>query len=289
MAEEKKICPYCYKSIARSDLNAEEDQPCPHSDCMKTIPKIYLQHPTKHVASIINKNCKIRDFGYEIADYAKNENAEGTDSRAESYDSEDENIKFILYEHLKNGYKSETETVVLAIHRCFWDSDSGLPVSDIKNASSILLNLDISELRALYFNLNLDRSKEDFKNWEPRKSGRFVREVSDYLRRNELKKKVAILFGNLQYLRRHPYVNEEKRYLDLLEITKEWVGDDDERDLIKETNNTNRDLLMELEEDRIIKDADTMSGGNFFLYPSSAYRMASNTFWMLAVLLWICI
>ena len=51
----------------------------------------------------------------------------------------------------------------------------------------------------------------------------------------------------------------------------------DYQHLIKETNNTIRDLLMELGEDRLIKDADTMSGVNFFLYPSSAYRMASNT------------
>lgn len=288
MMMEEKLCPYCYKSIKGNYGSADEDLICPHPGCGKIIPKIYLQYPVKHVASIVNKTCNIYDFGYEVADYASSDNAEGVTSRAECYESADDNVKFILYEYLKEEFSTSTETVVLAIHRCIWDGTDGRPINHIEHASALLLNLDISELKALYFNLGIDRSLVDFANWQPRNSGNFVREVSEYLRRNQLTRKVSILFGNLQYLRRHPYVREEKRYMGLLEITQDWTSDYADRKWMVEADNTIRDLLMELGEERLIKDADTMSDLKFFLYPSSKYRMTSNTFWMMAILLWIC-
>lgn len=287
---EEKLCPYCYKSINGNYGTVDEDLICPHPDCGKRIPKVYLQYQTKHVASIVKKigSDDFKDYGYEVADYAKSDNAEGINTRAEHCDSDDENVKIILYEYLKDEYSTNTETVVLAIHRSNWDEGFRRSVSDIEHASSILLNIDISELRALYFNLGINRSPYEFKGWHPKDIGKFVREISDYLRRNQLTRKVAILFGNFQYLSRHPYVREDKKYQELIEITKDWTSDHIDRRRMTEANNTIRDLLTELGEERLINDADTMSDLKFFFYPSSEYRMISNSFWMMAILLWIC-
>ena len=214
---EEKLCPYCYKSIKGNYGTADEDLPCPQPDCGKIIPKIYLQYPNKHVVSIICKTGNnFHDFGYEAADYAKKENAEGITSRAEYYESADNDVTFILYEYLKEEYSTKTQTVVLAIHKCVWDDESGRPVKDIEAASSILLNLDISELKSLYLNLGIKRSRVEFENWKPRNQGRLVREVSEYLIRNQINRRVAILFGNSQCLRGHTYINEEKRYQSLI-------------------------------------------------------------------------
>ncbi len=288
MLMEEKLCPYCYKSIKGNYGSAEDDLTCPHPNCGKKIPKIYLQYPNKHVVSIINKKCTIKDFGYEVADFAKNNNAEGAHSRAEYYESADENVQIVLFEYLKEESSARTETVVLAIHKCVLNSNERLPASDIEYASAILLNIDISELKALYFNLGIDRSPEEFKKWQPRNTGILIREVSDYLRRNQLSRKVAVLFGNLQYIGNHPYVYENQKYKNLLEITRDWTSNSDDRKWMAKANDTVRDLLLELGEERLIKDADTMSGTKFFLFPSSKYRMTSNTFWMMGILLWIC-
>lgn len=287
---EEKICPYCYKNIQGCYGTVDEDSICPHPDCGKKIPKIYLQYPTKHVASIVNNTCAIKDFGDEIEDYAKNDNAEKISSRVEYYESDesDDNVRFILYEYIKEEFSLITETVVIAIHKCIWNDINRVTVSNIEHASAILLNIDISELKALYFNLGIKRSRKDFENWNSKSIGKFVREIADYLKRNQLTRKVAILFGNLQYLRNHPYFRDEKRYQRLLEIIQDWTSDYADRKWIVDADETIRDLLMELGEERLIKDADGMSDLKFFLYPSSEYRMTSNTFWMMAVLLWIC-
>lgn len=290
MVMEEKICPYCYGSIKDNYGTEDSDYICPHPNCRKIVPKMYLQYPTKHVASIVSDiTCNFNDFGYEIASFAEcGYTEEETACLVQHYGSENDDLQFIQYEYVKEEFSSYKETVVLAIHRCVWNSDVGRPISDIRHASAILLNIDISELRTLYFNIDKERSREDFKNWHPKNIENFIRDVSCFLRDNNLNKKTAILFGNPQYLRSHPYISEDNRYLGLWEINRDWDSNFNERKWVSEANITIRDLLMELGEDRLVCDADTMPNVKFFLYPSSKYRMASNTFWMMAVLLWIC-
>lgn len=284
---EDKLCPYCYKSIKGNYGTVDEDFVCPHPNCGKTIPKIYLQYPVRHVVSISNKE-NFSDYGFEISEYAKNKTIEFTYSRVENY-TVHPSVQLILFEYLREEFSNTTDTVVLAIHRYVWNDNTGIPISDINHAASILLNIDITELKALFFNVGIERSVDEFSNWIPGQTGRFIRAVSDYLRRNQLSRKVAVLFGNLQELANHPYVREDNQYQKLLEITQEWTSDYADRKWIMQSDKIIRNLLLELGEERLIKDADTMADLKFFLYPSSKYRMTSNTFWMMAVLLWICV
>lgn len=284
---EEKLCPYCYKSIRENYRSTEDDLICPHPNCGKKIPKIYLQYPVRHIVSIYNKQ-DFHDYGYELGEYTKNQIVEYMYSRVEYYTLQ-EDVQIILFEYLREEFSNSTETVVLAIHRCVWDEKNSIPTDHLEHAASILINIDITELRALYFNLGFERTQKEFQKWEPGKVGVFIRNVSEYLRRSKQPRKVAILFANMQYLRYHPYVKEDTNYQKLLEITREWTSDYGDRKWIIESDKIIRTLLLELGEERMIKDADMMTDLKFFLYPNSEFRMASNSFWMLAVLLWMCV
>lgn len=283
---EEKLCPYCYKSIKGNYGSTEEDLICPHPNCRKIIPKVYLQYPVRHVISICNKT-DLQDYSYEIGEYAKNETVEFMYSRIEYY-TQQNNVQIILFEYLREEFSNSTETVVLAIHRCLWQENKGLPATDIDHADAVLINIDITDLKALYFNVGIERSPEEFAKWRPGKNGVFIREISEYFRKNQCSGKVAVLFANMQWLRNYPCVRDNVNYGELLEITREWISDYEDRKWIIESDKVIRRLLIELGEERMIKDTESLPDIKFFLYPSSKFRMVSNTYWMLAVLLWIC-
>ena len=71
---EEKLCPYCYKSIRENYRSTEDDLICPHPNCGKKIPKIYLQYPVRHIVSIYNKQ-DFHDYGYELGEYTKKSNS----------------------------------------------------------------------------------------------------------------------------------------------------------------------------------------------------------------------
>ena len=283
---EEKLCPYCYKSIKGNYGSTERDLICPHPDCRKIIPKVYLQYPVHHVVSICNKT-DLRDYSYEIGEYAKNETVEFMYSRIEYYTQQDD-VQIILFEYLREEFSNSTQTVVLAIHRCLWQENTGLPEVDIDHAAAVLINIDITDLKALYFNVGIERSPEEFTQWSPVKHGAFIREISEYFRKNQCSCKAAVLFANMQWLRNYPSVRDNVNYRELLEVTREWISDYEDRKWIIESDKVIRRLLIELGEERMIKDTESLQDLKFFLYPSSKFRMVSNTYWMLAVLLWIC-
>lgn len=285
-----KLCPYCFKSIKGNYGSTNEDIHCPHPDCGKKIPKLYLQHIEKHIASIVNGKNERDDFGYEVGCFAKEDNAETKSCRAEYLESDDDKVQFVLYEYPKDDYSEGTETTVLVFHRCEWNETEtgGIPEREIKFASAILLNIDVTQLKALYFNVGISRTKAEFDQWQPRKINGFIRAVAKYLKSNHLIRKTAITFKNLQGIREYAFFQNTAKYDSLLDSMQEWSGGPDDRRQIIEKDKIIRDLLIELGEERMIMEGNEFSGQMFFFYPSSEYRMTSNNFWMMAVMMWIC-
>jgi hypothetical protein len=282
----EKICPYCSKSIAGNYSNIDEDLKCPK--CKTMIPKMYLKYPNRHVISLSAKE-NLSDYPKELELYLKNSIVEGRYSRAECYVNEDyPNIRLVLFEYLVDDYSFKRQIEVIVFHSFDYSENGSLPKADLMNASDIILNLDITDLPALYFNVGISRDENFIESWVPSQSKNLVREVLDYLTNNNMAHKVAIAFGNMSYLSNSNYFKTNEEYKKLLRGHHGWKSDYDDRMWIKDANNTIIRFLREIGEERLVEDVLLLPASCFFLYSDSKHRMTSHMFWMMSIMLWIC-
>lgn len=309
---ENMTCPYCNTRIHVTDKQLYEDISC--LKCKGKIPGgVGVGQCSIVSVSIENILCDYADELQKYMERYRNESwninynlislkTKPGDEPLERQNGDDDmkysykKIRYYNFGFIRENRSNIAETKTIVLKTFQWRPNENFfkQIEDhLNHADVIILNIDVTKLPALYYNLDV-KENELAIGWNFEDIYNMLEEFAFYWSQSSgtLNCKIAIMLGKMEYLRRYPLIKSNGAYRRLLQYPYKWDCNSMDRLWIKEENEIIREFLTEIHEKKLFFNDNKLLGAHFFLFPqvNSCYEMDVETqnCCMFSPLLWAC-